>query len=88
MGDQETPIYLEITSESVTEYESYYGECYNVSSSEIIERDGNNYTLREDGDTITVMMTVDGNELTVQSSGDALVYEETNVDPSKLERCN
>jgi len=88
VGDQETPIYLEITSESVTEYESYYGECYNVSSSEIIERDGNNYTLREDGDTITVMMTVDGNELTVQSSGDALVYEETNVDPSKLERCN
>ena len=89
VGDQETPIYLEITSESVTEYESHYGECYSVSSSEIIERDGNNYTLREDGNATTVMMTVDGNELTVvQSSGDALVYEETNVDPSKLERCN
>jgi hypothetical protein len=89
VADQETPIYLEITSESVTGYESYSGECYNVSSSEIVERDGNNYTLRqEDGNTTTVMMTVDGNELTVQSSGDVLVYEETNVDPSKLERCN
>ena len=90
VADQETPLYLEITSESYTEYENYDpGECYNVDNWEIVERDGNNYTLRgEDGDTITVMMTVDGNELTVQHSSEVLVYEETNVDPSEFERCN
>ena len=91
VADQETPLYLEITSESFTQYETYSPhECYFVDNSEIVEKDGNNYTLRsEDKDTtITVMMTVDGNELTVEYPNSALVYEETNVDPSEFERCN
>ena len=88
---EEISLYLEITSESVTQYvKTAPGDCYDVFNREIVERDGNSYTLRyEDGDTTTVMMTVDGNELTVQyPKSEERVYEETNVDPSEFERCN
>jgi len=85
VSDQETPLYLEITSETYTEYETYTpGGCYQRQGWDIIERDGNTYTLRDqdDSEIWTATIVVEGNELNLQG----LDFEKTDVDPSSL-RC-
>jgi hypothetical protein len=85
--------YLEITSDTFTEHYYQGNGCYDEEFSEIVERDGNTYTLDKRGreDTFTVTMTVEGDVLTVNT--DSGIFAESSVDfeessVSEFKLCN
>ena len=90
-GNPETPLYLKISSEKYTEYENYSpGECYYEQSYEILEKDGNNYTIQNlnegnQGEETQVRIVVNDNVLTLESD---ITFEKTEENPASFNLCN
>ena len=88
--NDENPLYLKIVGDSFTQYENYSSDnCYHVDTSEIINKDGNMYTLSQEdgGENETYRFTVDGNTLTTNAGG-GLTFESTDVNPSTFDKCS
>lgn len=80
--------YVYITSETITIYADFGGDCFTAIEFDIIERDGNDYTIEFMGETETVEITRNGDNLTVDDGAGAFVYTSSNVDPDDLELCD
>ena len=87
--DDDNPLYLNIKSDNVNQYEFYDGECY-IDRSKIINKNGDIYTLertngQNEGEENKVEMAVNNDVLTIENG---LTFERTDINVSTFSNCN
>lgn len=91
--DGEATTYLEITSTTLTGYESATGSCFRVSYYDITAVSGDTYTLQEHGTDVSsdVILRAENGRLSVREASapetDAVLYDASSEDPTTLEEC-
>lgn len=80
--------YVHITTSTITIYTDLGGECFIPIEFEIVERDGNQYTLETFGETGVVEITRSGDQITVDDGEDSYVYTRSSVNVDNLELCD
>lgn len=88
LTSEDEDLFLHIEAERITIYDrDSVSDCYESSFAEVVDREGEVFTLSLGGEEIVAQITRDGDDLVIDSEGETARYGWADINPATLDVC-